>query len=253
MAGAERYFRLLDAEPEWTDVPSARALPPIRGRVEFQEVNFEYEPGRPVLNEISFTVEPGQTVALVGHTGSGKTTVALHRMALLAYQRPRFYAPRSMKVVVPEQGLAAERFENLGATIHTYDLRRIRRPGDVSPLARTLAAYDLLYSHTSIGGQILGDAAARRARRPHLVHQHTFPQFSSRGTEAMAQRTLFRLLLSRRPFIAVAPHVRRELIRLGAAGSPGHRLAVPPDGTLLRAPQGRWRRARVQTQDRTHA
>src|SRR5256885_16945994 len=54
MAGAERYFRLLDAEPEWTDAPSVRVLPPIRGRVEFQEVSFEYEPGRPVLNEISF-------------------------------------------------------------------------------------------------------------------------------------------------------------------------------------------------------
>jgi ATP-binding cassette subfamily B protein len=75
MAGAERYFRLLDVPPEWTDAPTARALPSIRGQVEFHQVHFEYEPGRPVLSEISFVVEPGQTVALVGHTGSGKTTV----------------------------------------------------------------------------------------------------------------------------------------------------------------------------------
>src|SRR5579859_4922628 len=75
MAGAERFFRLLDAKPEWADAVGARVLPAIHGRVEFQKVSFQYEPGRPVLSEISFEVEPGQTVALVGHTGSGKTTI----------------------------------------------------------------------------------------------------------------------------------------------------------------------------------
>src|SRR5712671_6576245 len=70
MAGAERFFRLLDTKPEWTDAPSARPLPPIQGRVSFCNVAFEYEPGRPVLSDISFEAEPGQTVALVGHTGS---------------------------------------------------------------------------------------------------------------------------------------------------------------------------------------
>jgi ATP-binding cassette subfamily B protein len=92
MAGAERYFRLIDAQPEWTDLPGARPLPPIKGQVEFQEVGFEYEPGRPVLNDISFTVEPGQTVALVGHTGSGKTTV----VSLLQ----KFYLPTSGRILV---------------------------------------------------------------------------------------------------------------------------------------------------------
>jgi ABC-type multidrug transport system fused ATPase/permease subunit len=75
MAGAERYFRLIDLEPEWQDAPNAKALPPIRGRVEFKDVQFEYEHGRPVLADISFVAEPGETVALVGHTGSGKTTL----------------------------------------------------------------------------------------------------------------------------------------------------------------------------------
>ena len=75
MAGAERYFRLIDLEPEWKDAPTARALPAIRGRVEFEAVQFEYERGRPVLADIAFVAEPGQTVALVGHTGSGKTTL----------------------------------------------------------------------------------------------------------------------------------------------------------------------------------
>src|SRR6266478_5260876 len=75
MAGAERFFRLIDLKPEWQDAPASAPLARIKGQVEFEEVSFEYQPGRPVLSEISFVVEPGQTVALVGQTGSGKTTV----------------------------------------------------------------------------------------------------------------------------------------------------------------------------------
>jgi ABC-type multidrug transport system fused ATPase/permease subunit len=75
MAGAERLFRLLDQEPDWREAPTARALTSLEGRVEFQAVHFAYQPGRPVLKDISFVAEPGQTVALVGRTGSGKTTL----------------------------------------------------------------------------------------------------------------------------------------------------------------------------------
>lgn len=91
MAGAERYFRLIDLAPEWTDRPTARPLP-LRGRVEFERVDFAYDPGRPVPTDISFTAEAGQTVALVGHTGSGKTTIA----ALLQ----KFYLPSRGRVLV---------------------------------------------------------------------------------------------------------------------------------------------------------
>lgn len=75
MAGAERVFQLLDTKPQWTDPPDALDLPPLTGLVEFKDVRFSYEPDRPVLHGISFTARPGQTIALVGHTGSGKTTV----------------------------------------------------------------------------------------------------------------------------------------------------------------------------------
>ena len=97
MAGAERFFRLMDLAPEWKDAPTAKPLPCIRGRVEFQAVHFEYEPGRRVLDDISFTVEPGQTVALVGQTGSGKTTIA----GLLQ----KFYLPTSGRVLVDDHDL----------------------------------------------------------------------------------------------------------------------------------------------------
>ena len=76
MAGAERVFKLLDRPPDWRDEPDARPLPPrAAGRVEFRGIGFAYEPGKPVLHGISFTAEPGQTVALVGHTGSGKSSI----------------------------------------------------------------------------------------------------------------------------------------------------------------------------------
>jgi ATP-binding cassette subfamily B protein len=75
MAGAERVFSLLDTPPDWQDAPEASVLVALQGRVEFREVGFEYLPGRPVLEGVSFVAEPGQTVAFVGPTGSGKTTL----------------------------------------------------------------------------------------------------------------------------------------------------------------------------------
>jgi len=75
LVGAERVFRLLDEKPDWRDSPEARELPPIQGRVEFIHLGFGYSPGRPVLHDLCFVAEPGQTVALVGHTGSGKSSI----------------------------------------------------------------------------------------------------------------------------------------------------------------------------------
>lgn len=75
IAYLERIFQTIDEPVEIHDVPGAAALPPITGRVEFRHVSFEYEPGTRVLNDVSFTVEPGQSIALVGPTGAGKSTI----------------------------------------------------------------------------------------------------------------------------------------------------------------------------------
>jgi len=74
-AGAERIFELLDTQPDITDAVDAVSLPPIHGRVEFDHVTFSYDGEEPVLQDISLVAEPGQTVALVGPTGVGKTTL----------------------------------------------------------------------------------------------------------------------------------------------------------------------------------
>ena len=92
MAAAERLFGLLDQPPQWSDPPGAVELPSLRGDVEFRHVQFAYEPGRPVLHDVSFRVRAGQTVALVGHTGSGKTSI----INLIA----KFYLPTAGTVLV---------------------------------------------------------------------------------------------------------------------------------------------------------
>ena len=85
MASAERVFGFLNTVPRVDDKEARGELPGIVGRVEFEHVSFAYQAGQPVLRDVSFTVEPGQTVALVGPTGAGKSTI----INLVA----RFYDP----------------------------------------------------------------------------------------------------------------------------------------------------------------
>ncbi len=75
MAGAHRVFEVLDTEPEIVDAPDAIELTDVEGRVDFNHVDFSYGPGVPVLRDFDLHVEPGETIALVGPTGAGKTTV----------------------------------------------------------------------------------------------------------------------------------------------------------------------------------
>ena len=74
-AYVERIFELLDEDEDITDRPDAKELPPIRGHVQFDKVNFSYEKGNPILKNINFTITPGMSVAIVGPTGAGKTTI----------------------------------------------------------------------------------------------------------------------------------------------------------------------------------
>jgi len=83
IAGGERIFGLLEIEPDLQDAPDARVLPQVQGRVEFQNVYAAYKKDESVLNGINFMVEPGQSIAVVGPTGAGKTT--------LINLIPRFY------------------------------------------------------------------------------------------------------------------------------------------------------------------
>jgi len=75
IVSSERIFKLLDREPDIKDAEDAAALTPPVERIEFQSVTFGYDPADPVLENVSFRVDRGQTLAIVGHTGAGKTTI----------------------------------------------------------------------------------------------------------------------------------------------------------------------------------
>jgi subfamily B ATP-binding cassette protein MsbA len=105
-AGAtERLFELLETEPDVRDAPDATALPPVDGRVRFEDVTFAYEAGRPVLHDLSVDVAPGETVALVGPSGAGKSTF----VSLI----PRFYDPQAGRITVDGHDLRAVTLRSL--------------------------------------------------------------------------------------------------------------------------------------------
>jgi ATP-binding cassette subfamily B protein len=152
MAGAERVFRLLDARPDWEDEPGARALPALEGRVELRDVSFAYEPGKPVLQEVSFVAQPGQTVAIVGATGGGKSTV----MSLIA----KFYLPTTGELLIDGHEIRQLSSDflhgKMGAVLQSHvlfsgtvlDNLRVGKPGasvaEVQAAARALDVADIL-------------------------------------------------------------------------------------------------------------
>jgi ATP-binding cassette subfamily B protein/subfamily B ATP-binding cassette protein MsbA len=91
-ASVDRVVEILKGSPEIVDSPTARELPKTRGYVQIENVTFGYEPGQPVLHDVSLEVEPASTIAIVGPTGAGKTT--------LVNLIPRFFDPWSGRVLI---------------------------------------------------------------------------------------------------------------------------------------------------------
>ncbi len=140
MASSERIFRLLDRVPAIVSPPDAFAPPPeaVRGELELDGVGFSYKPGEPVLEEVSFRVAPGETVAVVGHTGAGKTT--LTNLLL------RFYDVDAGAVRVD------------GVDVRRWDLARLRE-------TIGLVLQDVFLFSGTVGGNIrLGSPAIDDAR-----------------------------------------------------------------------------------------
>lgn len=99
MASSERIFEFMDIRPTVAEPPDARQLPRIAGRVELDNVVFEYEPGRRALDGVSLDISPGETIALVGHTGAGKTSI----INLIS----RFYDPTAGAIRIDGHDLRA--------------------------------------------------------------------------------------------------------------------------------------------------
>ncbi|MDA0988120.1 MAG: ABC transporter ATP-binding protein [Chloroflexi bacterium] len=122
MTAGMRIFELLDVEPDLVDAPDATVLPPIKGHVQFDHVSFSYTPDVQVLDDVSLDIPPGETLAIVGPTGAGKTTI----VALVA----RFYDVTQGHIAVDG-----------------YDLRDITRSSLASQMSLVLQE-PFLYSAT---------------------------------------------------------------------------------------------------------
>jgi ABC-type multidrug transport system fused ATPase/permease subunit len=109
VASGERIFEVLDEAEDVTNAPDASPLPPGEGHVRFEHVTFGYESDRPVLHDVDLEVEAGLTIALIGHTGSGKTT--------LTSLVPRFYDPQLGQVLLDGEDVRGLRLEELRGAI----------------------------------------------------------------------------------------------------------------------------------------
>jgi ATP-binding cassette subfamily B protein len=223
MAGAERVFRVLDTPPEWQDDPAAEDLPRLHGRVEFSQVSFSYTPERRVLHDINIVAEPGQTIALVGHTGSGKTTI----INLLA----KFYLPGEGEIRIDDRELRSVRAESLHRqmgiiqqenflfTGTVMDNIRLGRPeatdAEVTEAARRLDCLDLLEAlpdklQTVVGERGAGLSLGQRQLvcfvRAMLADPRIFVLDEATSsvdavTEARIQRSLATLMQGRTCFV----------------------------------------------------
>jgi len=108
-ASGERIFEILDEPEEIADRRDAGDLPPGGGRIRFEHASFGYDPRRPVLDDVDLEVEPGRNLAIIGHTGSGKTT--------LTTLVPRFYDTTSGRVLVDGLDVRDVRLASLRAAI----------------------------------------------------------------------------------------------------------------------------------------
>ncbi|MDA0699421.1 MAG: ABC transporter ATP-binding protein [Chloroflexi bacterium] len=223
-ASAARIFEILDATSDVQDKPDALTLPEVSGRVTFDNVTFKYPGGgEPVLSEVSFTVEPGQCVALLGATGSGKTTI----INLL----PRFYDPSSGSIMIDGLDLRSVTLDSLRSQIGIVLQETILfsstireniafgRPSatlaEVQAAARAAAADDFIDAmpdgydtpvgergSTLSGGQKQRIAIARALiLNPHLLILDDATSSVDLQTESRIQAALDRLMRGRTSFV----------------------------------------------------
>ncbi|HTW94179.1 MAG TPA: ABC transporter ATP-binding protein [Tepidisphaeraceae bacterium] len=223
MAGAERIFNLLETEPDVKDAPNAQPLPAIKGEVKFEHVTFGYNPERPVLHDVCLEAKPGQMIALVGATGSGKTSI----VSLIA----RFYQPQQGRVLVDGHDLryvtGDSLHEQMGLVLQTnylftgnvMDNIRYARPkatdAEVIAAARAIGVHDAIVAmpggyQTEVGergaNMSLGQRQLICFTRAFLADPRIFmldeaTSAVDTATELLVQHCLEKLLAGRTTFI----------------------------------------------------
>jgi ATP-binding cassette subfamily B protein len=149
-AAGERIFEVIDEPEEIADAPDARPLPAGDGAIRFEHVSFEHLPGRPVLRDVDLEIAPGSTVALIGHTGSGKTT--------LTSLVPRFYDVTGGRVTVD------------GVDVRDIALHSLRR--EIGVIAQDPFLFSAsVRDNISFGRGDLSDAEVEAAARAAQAHE----------------------------------------------------------------------------------
>lgn len=149
LTAARRVFELLATEPGIADAPTACELTSVSGKIDFHEVSFVYREGVEALRNISFSVAPGQTVAIVGSTGSGKTTL----VSLI----PRFYEPTAGVIAIDDND------------IRSYTLQSLRRAvGFVSQ--ETFLFSETIAKNIGYGDALAGRDAIESAAKAAQIH-----------------------------------------------------------------------------------
>lgn len=219
----ERIFEILDTKPEVVDRPDAVELPPVRGEVRFEHVDFWYLEGVPVLQDINITAKPGETVALVGHTGAGKSTI----INLLA----RFYDVRGGRILVDGRDIrevtSASLRRQIGMVLQdpflfsgtVRDNIRLGRTEasdrEVEEAARAVGAHDLIMrleqgydtpvqergANLSVGQRQLISFARALIADPRILILDEATASLDTATELVVQEGLKRLLAGRTAFI----------------------------------------------------
>lgn len=149
-ASVDRVFEILEVQPQVCDRPDATTLPTVSGKVEYQNVSFSYQPGVPVLNNLNFLVQPGEMLALVGHSGAGKTT--------LVNLLPRFYDPEHGSILID------------GVDVRSVTLRSLRQQIGIVPQETTLFS-GTIAENIAFGQLDLDLAAVERAAKIANAHQ----------------------------------------------------------------------------------
>jgi ATP-binding cassette subfamily B protein len=180
-ASGERIFQVIDEPEDVANARDARELPPGPGKVSFERVTFGYEPGRPVLEGLDLDLVPGRSVALIGHTGAGKTTVA----SLI----PRFYDVQRGRVLVD------------GADVRSLTLTSLRR--EIGVIAQDAFLFSAtVHENISFGRVDATDADVERAAR--LAQAHEFISALPNGYDTVIGERGITLSGGQRQRIAIA-------------------------------------------------
>ncbi len=180
-ASGERIFQVLDEPEQVADKPAAVELPEGDGEIRFEDVSFAYLPGRPVLEHLDLTLDAGTTLALIGHTGSGKTT--------LASLVPRFYDVSGGRVLVD------------GVDVRDVTLYSLRREIGVIPQDPFLFS-TTVRENIAFGRPEMSDAEVERVAR--LAQAHEFVERLPQGYDTVIGERGITLSGGQRQRIAIA-------------------------------------------------